>query len=111
MVKISYFGPSHLQAAADAYGLKILAELPIDPDLAAACDSGNIENYQTNILDNVINILKIRKIENWHQVLMPVFYHSRNSFINSKASASLISVNSPRISKNSLKYSAPTLLK
>ena len=53
----------------------------------------------------------LNKIENWHQVLMPVFYHSRNSFINSKASASLISVNSPRISKNSLKYSAPTLLK
>ena len=110
--KYHIFGPSHLQAAADAYGLKILAELPIDPDLAAACDSGNIENYQTNILDNVINILKnTNKIENWHQVLMPVFYHSRNSFINSKASASLISVNSPRISKNSLKYSAPTLLK
>ena len=56
--KYHIFGPSHLQAAADAYGLKILAELPIDPDLAAACDSGNIENYQTNILDNVINILK-----------------------------------------------------
>ena len=59
--KYHIFGPSHLQAAADAYGLKILAELPIDPDLAAACDSGNIENYQTNILDNVINILKNTK--------------------------------------------------
>ena len=111
-VLIEHWPAVYRQAAADAYGLKILAELPIDPDLAAACDSGNIENYQTNILDNVINILKIlNKIENWHQVLMPVFYHSRNSFINSKASASLISVNSPRISKNSLKYSAPTLLK
>lgn len=59
--KYHIFGPSHLQAASDAYGLKILAELPIDPDLAAACDSGNIENYQTNILDNVINILKNTK--------------------------------------------------
>lgn len=59
--KYHIFGPSHLQAAADAYGLKILAELPIDPDLAAACDSGNIENYQTNILDNVINLLKNMK--------------------------------------------------
>ena len=59
--KYHIFGPSHLQAAADAYGLKILAELPIDPDLAAACDSGNIENYQTNILDNVIDILKNTK--------------------------------------------------
>ena len=59
--KYHIFGPSHLQAAAVAYGLKILAELPIDPDLAAACDSGNIENYQTNILDNVINILKNTK--------------------------------------------------
>lgn len=62
MVKnIIFLVPVTCQAAADAYGLKILAELPIDPDLAAACDSGNIENYQTNILDNVIDILKNTK--------------------------------------------------
>ena len=52
------FGPSHLQAAAADYGLEILARLPIDPALAAACDSGNIENYQTDTLNDVIDLLK-----------------------------------------------------
>lgn len=37
------FGPSHLQETADAYGLKILARLPIDPAIAAACDAGKAE--------------------------------------------------------------------
>lgn len=55
------FGPSHLQAAADIYGLKILAQLPIDPGLAVACDSGSIENYQTNTLDKVLALLKNMK--------------------------------------------------
>ncbi|MDO5380703.1 Mrp/NBP35 family ATP-binding protein [uncultured Phascolarctobacterium sp.] len=52
------FGPSHLQAAAADYGLEILARLPIDPALAAACDSGNIEHYQTDTLNDVIELLK-----------------------------------------------------
>ncbi len=38
------FGDSHLEQTADAYGLKILARLPIDPALAQACDSGSIES-------------------------------------------------------------------
>ncbi len=37
------FGESHLEETAAAYGLKILARLPIDPAFAAACDNGKAE--------------------------------------------------------------------
>lgn len=45
------FGPSHLQETADAYGLKILARLPIDPAIAAACDAGKIHEVQLPEID------------------------------------------------------------
>ena len=32
-------------------GLKVLAKLPIDPALAAACDNGGVEDYQPNPLE------------------------------------------------------------
>ncbi len=37
------YGKSRLQEAADKYGLKILARLPIRPDVAASVDAGKIE--------------------------------------------------------------------
>ncbi|MDY4920977.1 MAG: Mrp/NBP35 family ATP-binding protein [Phascolarctobacterium sp.] len=37
------FGPSHLEQTAKEYGLPVLARLPIDPNIAAACDHGEIE--------------------------------------------------------------------
>ena len=40
------FGPSHLQETADAYGLKVLARLPINPQIASACDKGAVESLQ-----------------------------------------------------------------
>jgi len=39
------FGDSHIGEIADTYNLKVLAQLPIDPDLAKSCDSGLIELY------------------------------------------------------------------
>lgn len=36
------FGPSHINETAKAYGLQVLARLPIDPALAAACDAGKL---------------------------------------------------------------------
>ena len=36
------FGESHLDAVAQEHGLAVLARLPIDPGLAAACDRGEI---------------------------------------------------------------------
>lgn len=45
------FGPSHLQETAAAYGLKVLARLPIDPQIAAACDRGEAESLQVDAID------------------------------------------------------------
>lgn len=40
---ISIFGESRAEAVAAEYGTKLLARLPLDPSLAALCDSGLIE--------------------------------------------------------------------
>ena len=47
------FGESHIQSIADAHGLKVLAQLPIDPSLAAACDAGKVEELEPNYLAQV----------------------------------------------------------
>lgn len=44
--KISVFGESHVDEIASAHNLEVLAKLPIDPALAAACDAGAIEDAQ-----------------------------------------------------------------
>ena len=42
--KISVFGESHVDEIARAHNLDVLAKLPIDPALAAACDAGALED-------------------------------------------------------------------
>ena len=51
------FGPSHLAETADAYGLKVLARLPINPSLAAACDAGKLADCHVAELDDCCNFL------------------------------------------------------
>nr|WP_300168103.1 Mrp/NBP35 family ATP-binding protein [uncultured Flavonifractor sp.] len=51
------FGESHIDQVAAGLGLKVLARLPIDPAVAAACDAGRIEDLETNYLDEVAKIL------------------------------------------------------
>ena len=51
------FGPSHLAETADAYGLKVLARLPINPSLAAACDAGKLADCQVAELDDCCDFL------------------------------------------------------
>ncbi len=41
--KINIYGESRLDEAAEEYGLKPLARIPIQPKIAAACDKGTIE--------------------------------------------------------------------
>ena len=43
--KIHMFGESHIDELAEKYGLKVLAQLPIDSTLTELSDSGNIEQY------------------------------------------------------------------
>lgn len=47
------FGESHIEETADHYGLEVLAKLPIDPAIAKACDSGKVEDINTDIMEKV----------------------------------------------------------
>lgn len=52
--KYEIFGKSHVDEIAAEHGLKVLAKLPIDPDLAALSDQGRIEFADTSLLDESI---------------------------------------------------------
>jgi Mrp family chromosome partitioning ATPase len=51
--KHAIFGESHVAQTAADLGLALLAQLPIDPALAAACDAGKVEEYQPNPMADV----------------------------------------------------------
>ena len=51
--KHSIFGESYLEQEAMKLGLPLLAKLPIDPEVAAAFDTGRIESLETNYLADV----------------------------------------------------------
>ena len=45
------FGESHFEEIAGKHGLKVLARLPIDPKISAACDAGMIELFDGSWFD------------------------------------------------------------
>ena len=49
--KIELFGKSRGEEMAKAAGAPLLAQLPIDPELAKLCDRGEIENYHSEIVE------------------------------------------------------------
>ena len=52
------FGDSHIDEIAQTYHLDVLAKLPIDPAIAAHCDSGELEHLEFNWMDGVVNKLE-----------------------------------------------------
>ena len=52
------FGDSHINEIAGKHNLKVLAKLPIDPKLTAACDKGMIELYNGDWFDQVSEMLE-----------------------------------------------------
>jgi len=52
------FGESHIDKIAQEHSLKVLGKLPIDPKLAAACDSGMIELFDGNYLESAADVLE-----------------------------------------------------
>ena len=52
--EIPLFGQGKTQAAAEAHGLKLLARMPIDPNLAQLTDQGRIEDFQGQWLAPVV---------------------------------------------------------
>ena len=55
------FGESHIDDIARAYSLPVLAKLPIDPKLSIACDTGLIELFDGEWMDELSN--KIKNLE------------------------------------------------
>ena len=49
--QIKIFGESHIDETAASMGLAVLAKLPVDPAIAAACDAGNAEELDVSRLD------------------------------------------------------------
>jgi len=52
------FGDSHIDEIAEEHNLKVLAKLPIDPRLSAACDKGMIELFEDDWMEPVGKILE-----------------------------------------------------
>ncbi|NLZ45225.1 MAG: Mrp/NBP35 family ATP-binding protein [Clostridiales bacterium] len=52
------FGESHIEEIAEKHKLKVLAKLPIDPKISAACDKGMIELFEGTWLDTTAKILE-----------------------------------------------------
>ena len=56
--KIEVFGTSHLDEIAAQNNLKVLAHLPINPQIAQAYDSGLMESVDTQVVAGVIEAIK-----------------------------------------------------
>jgi len=52
------YGDSHIDEIASEHNLKVLAKLPIDPKISAACDKGIIELVECDWFDSVAKILE-----------------------------------------------------
>lgn len=51
--KHSIFGESHIEEIAEKHGIPMVAKLPIDPSIAAACDKGRIEEINAEWLSEL----------------------------------------------------------
>ncbi len=61
---IKIFGESHIADIARKHGYPLLAQLPIDPSLAALVDAGRIEDMSVDYLDGAVEALKrVRSIK------------------------------------------------
>ncbi|MEL7601818.1 MAG: Mrp/NBP35 family ATP-binding protein [Bacillota bacterium] len=58
--EIRVFGDSHVEDIAKKHGIETIARLPMNPKLAAACDSGMIELFDGNWLDGLMTALEQR---------------------------------------------------
>lgn len=52
------FGDSHIEDIAKKHNTRLLAKLPIDRDIAEACDKGEIEFYKEDLFKSVVTILE-----------------------------------------------------
>ena len=50
--KIHVFGESHISEIAEEYHVPVLAQMPINPALASACDNGTVEDLDCSYLED-----------------------------------------------------------
>ena len=55
--KIEIFGYSKVDKTASEFGIKNVAKLPINPEFATLADNGNIEEFEGEYLDNVVDAI------------------------------------------------------
>jgi Mrp family chromosome partitioning ATPase len=55
--KINVFGESKVEKTAEEYGIKTFAKLPINPEFAKLADNGDIECFNGDYLDEVLEVI------------------------------------------------------
>lgn len=53
--KHKIYGDSHIEDIAKEYGIPVIAQIPISPELAKHCDQGTIELYEGDWIDPAVN--------------------------------------------------------
>ncbi|MBR0144364.1 MAG: Mrp/NBP35 family ATP-binding protein [Clostridia bacterium] len=53
--KIYPFGESRTRTLCETYGLPLLAEIPMDPSIAKACDEGTLESLNASFLEGALD--------------------------------------------------------
>ena len=56
--EIPLFGKSRVEEVANEHGLEVLGKLPVDPQIAEACDEGRIEDYEGELLADAVKKLE-----------------------------------------------------
>ena len=57
--EIHIFGNSHIDETAAAEGIPVIARIPIDSAMTAACDSGKIEYYAGDFMEGLEKVLPV----------------------------------------------------
>ena len=56
--KIHVFGESHISEIAEEYHVPVLAQMPINPALASACDNGTVEDWDCSYLEDAALVIE-----------------------------------------------------
>lgn len=56
--KIHVFGESHISEIAEEYHVPVLAQMPINPALASACDNGTVEDLDCSYLEDAVLVIE-----------------------------------------------------
>lgn len=56
--KIHVFGESHISGIAEEYHVPVLAQMPINPALASACDNGTVEDLDCSYLEDAALVIE-----------------------------------------------------